>query len=222
MSGAAAERNSLRSADFPRCARKSIAGLAYAAKVACQGRGRHIRLTPVSDVGYTRGVTANSVKRYLCIAISLPLAGLLAQTQQPGGDPSISPNKQWEYRVSKESAVLVKAGSEEPVVDLAEEIGGLAIESGKVVWAPDSRRFAFNTRKGGKYYGCELYELKGTTWEKLPQLETSAEAVEQLIERTLAKQRKRLGAEKGAGDYADDPMARPPLARQRHLPGIRE
>ena len=158
-------------------------------------------MTPVSDVGYTRGVTANSVKRYLCIAISLPLAGLLAQTQQPGGDPSISPNKQWEYRVSKESAVLVKAGSEEPVVDLAEEIGGLAIESGKVVWAPDSRRFAFNTRKGGKYYGCELYELKGTTWEKLPQLETSAEAVERLIERTLAKQRKRLGAEKGAGDY---------------------
>jgi hypothetical protein len=135
------------------------------------------------------------MKRYFCIAIFLTCARLLAaQTEQAEGYPSVSPDKQWEYRVGKESAVLVKAGSEEPVVDLSEEIGGLAVETGKVVWAPDSRRFAFNTRKGGKYYGCELYELKGTTWEKLPRLETSAEPVDQLIERSLAKELKRLGA----------------------------
>ena len=135
------------------------------------------------------------MKRYFCIAIFLLGARLLpAQTEQPDGYPSVSPDKQWEYRVSNESAVLVKAGSEEPLVDLSEEIGGLAVETGKVVWAPDSRRFAFNTRKGGKYYGCELYELKGTTWEQLPQLEANAEPVDQLIERSLAKELKRLGA----------------------------
>ena len=134
------------------------------------------------------------MKRSFYIAIFLACAqSLAAQTEQPEGHPSVSPDKQWEYRVSKESAVLVKAGSAEPLIDFSEEIGYLAVETGRVIWAPDSRRFAFNTRKGGKYYGCELYELTGTKWEKLPQLETSAEPVEKLIERTLAKQLKQLG-----------------------------
>ena len=139
------------------------------------------------------------MNRHSWLAIFLAVATLLAQTEQPGGYPSVSPDKQWEYRVKGEDAVLVKAGSDEPVIDLDEEIGGLAIESGKIVWAPDSRRFAFNTRKGGKYYGCDLYELKGTTWQKLPQLEsldTNAEPVQQMIDRALTKQRKRLGAKK--------------------------
>jgi len=57
----------------------------------------------------------------------------------------LSPDKQWEYRVTGERTVLVKAGSDAPVLNLNEEIGWLAIESGKLVWAPDSRRFAFNS-----------------------------------------------------------------------------
>ena len=134
----------------------------------------------------------------------LPFVGLLvAQTEEPRGHPSLSPDKQWEYRVGSEGAVLVKAGSDDTVLDLDEEIGGLALESGKVIWAPDSRRFAFNARKGGKYYGCDLYELRGAKWEKLPLLEsidTNARPVQQLMEQSLAKQRKRLGAKK-EGDY---------------------
>lgn len=142
------------------------------------------------------------MNKHQWLAIFLAAAApAFAQTEQTLGYPSVSPNKQWEYRVSAEGVALMKAGSAEPVIDLDEEIGGLAIESGKVVWAPDSRRFAFNTRKGGKYYGSELYELKGTTWEKLPQLETNAEPVEKLIERTLAKERKRLRAGKRTEDY---------------------
>lgn len=146
----------------------------------------------------------NSLNRHYWLAIFLAVAPVLAQTERQEGKRSLSPDKQWEYRLSQDRVVLVKAGSEEPVIDLAEGIGGLALGGGKVVWAPNSRRFAFNTQKGGKYYGSDLYELKGATWEKLPQLEsieTNAEPVHQLIARSLAKERKRLGVTKDAGDY---------------------
>jgi hypothetical protein len=137
------------------------------------------------------------VKRYLCATIFLSVAQwLVAQEEKTFGHPSISPDKKWEYRASGESAVLVKAGSDETVVDLAEEVGYLAGETGKVVWAPDSRRFAFNTRKGGKYHGCDLYELRGTTWEKLPSLEDKAKSVAQMIERSAARRLKQLSRKK--------------------------
>src|SRR3954447_24903851 len=53
----------------------------------------------------------------------------------------------------------------------ATRIGELASKTGQLVWAADSRRFAFNSRKGGKYYGCDLYELAEARWKKLPGLE---------------------------------------------------
>ena len=95
---------------------------------------------------------------------------LPAQEESSAKRPSLSPEKQWEYRVIGENSVLVKAGSDAPVLNLNEEIGDLPIESGKLVWAPDSRRFAFNSRGGGKSYVCDLYELAGTTWKKLPEV----------------------------------------------------
>jgi hypothetical protein len=137
------------------------------------------------------------VKRYFYLATFLALARLLvAEEERNVGYASISPDKKWEYRVKGENALLVKAGSDETVVDLSADIGYLAAETGKLVWAPDSRRFAFNTRKGGKYYGCDLYELRGTTWEKLPQLEDHAKSVQQMIERSVDKRMKRLTTKK--------------------------
>jgi hypothetical protein len=111
---------------------------------------------------------------------------------------SLSPDKQWEYRVIKESTVLVRAGSDEPALNLNEEIGYLAIETGKLVWAPGSRRFAFNSRAGGKSYVCELYELAGTTWKRLPDLFENAKAVHPIIDRALHRQLKKLGARQDA------------------------
>jgi len=105
----------------------------------------------------------------------------------------ISPDKKWEFRVEGNKALLMKSGSNEPGLDLSESIGGLALETGKIVWAPDSRRFAFNTRKGGKYYGSDLYELAGNSWQKLPSAE-DAKKIEEMIDRGLRKEKKRLGA----------------------------
>jgi hypothetical protein len=140
------------------------------------------------------------VKTPVCTVVFVSIIAPLlcaAEDETTSGTRSVSPDKQWEYRVSDESAKVVKAGTDEAAVDLGEEIGWLAAKTGSVVWAPDSRRFAFNTRKGGKYYGCELYELTGTTWKKLPELE-STDAVRQTFKRCLAQQLKRVGAKKNA------------------------
>lgn len=127
----------------------------------------------------------------------LPIV-LHAQEENSPKQRFLSPDKKWEYRVINESAVLVRAGSDEAVLNLNEEIGYLAIETGNVVWAPDSRRFAFNSRAGGKSYVCELYELAGTTWKKLPEVFGNAKAVDQIIDRALRKQLKKLGAKEDA------------------------
>jgi hypothetical protein len=45
---------------------------------------------------------------------------------------------------------------------------------------------------------CDLYELTGTTWKKLPELAGNAKAVDQIIDRALRKELKKLGAKKDA------------------------
>ena len=91
---------------------------------------------------------------------------LYGQEQPPERPRFPSPDNKWEFRIIDETAALVRAGSNATVVDLGEEI-----ETGRLVWAPDSRRFAFDSRKGDKYWGSELYELAGETWEKAAGIE---------------------------------------------------
>src|SRR5436190_607471 len=49
----------------------------------------------------------------------------------------VSPDKQWEYH---SDARIVKAGTSQAVLDLSKS----EPENAKIVWAPDSKRFAFN------------------------------------------------------------------------------
>ncbi|MBV8588087.1 MAG: hypothetical protein JO308_17500 [Verrucomicrobia bacterium] len=139
--------------------------------------------------------------RYRC-AVAVAIGSLIAttilfaQNDESKGHPSVSPDKQWEYRIINEGqnvvGVLAKAGSDQPVLKLGDPgYGSLEIETGKLVWAPDSRRFAFNCRKGGKYYGSDIYELAGENWKKLPSLEEN-DRLEQMANQSLAKQAKRL------------------------------
>jgi hypothetical protein len=119
------------------------------------------------------------------------------QTPSPSPTP-ISPDKKWEYRVEDDdSAVLVRAGSDKPVVRLSsfDSDGSLKGKTGKLVWAPDSRRFAFNYQAGGKYYSCDIYVLAGTKWKKLPGLEKKAAAVRKLMTRAEQTKLKGAGAE---------------------------
>jgi hypothetical protein len=130
--------------------------------------------------------------------VCLAALGLRAQDPPAEKKPALSPDKKWEYRViNGETVALVKAGEDKPAIELSSgEM--LKVESGKLVWAPDSRRFAFNFRAGGKYYSFEVYELAGNTWQKLPDAAENAEAVSRLIERSEREQLKKLHPPKGA------------------------
>jgi hypothetical protein len=134
---------------------------------------------------------------FVGLACSLPCA-LGVQEPETESKPQLSPNKKWEYRIlNDDMAALVKVGEEKPTIELAQgEM--LKIDSGKLVWAPDSRRFAFNFREGADYYSFELYELAGTTWKKLPDVAATATTVTEAIERSDRQQLRKLKAPKDA------------------------
>jgi hypothetical protein len=136
----------------------------------------------------------------LILACFLPCV-LLAQDSETERKPSLSPDKNWEYRLVGDTAVLVRAGEDKPAVTISgPEVEGtpLKTKTGTLVWAPDSRRFAFNYRAGGKYYTFDLYELAGTTWKKLPDVSDNDAPVDRMIDRAKRQQLKRLGAKKNA------------------------
>lgn len=140
---------------------------------------------------------------YLLALVCLLPCVLRAQDSEGQHKPILSPDKNWEYRVvDAETAVLVRAGDDKPVVKLSDPDDGssLKTETGKLVWAPDSRRFALNYRSGGKYYTFDLYELAGTTWKKLPDVVDTDAPVTRMIERSKRQQLKRLGAKKDASE----------------------
>jgi DNA-binding beta-propeller fold protein YncE len=97
----------------------------------------------------------------------------------------VSPDKQWEYQqpVGKSPGIL-KAGTTQVVLDLS---------NGKVVWAPDSKRFGFNYRAGTRDYTTALYQLRDDKWVQLrdPEDETMKP-----LERAMAAGLARMHLEK--------------------------
>jgi uncharacterized protein YecT (DUF1311 family) len=91
---------------------------------------------------------------------------------------SLSPDKQWEYKCAEYglgqcAPEIVKAGTAEVVLDLDEEVQVHGPEAGqaKVVWAPDSKRFAFNYSSlhahHTTYETVAFYQLHGDKWVAL-------------------------------------------------------
>lgn len=54
------------------------------------------------------------------------------------------------------------------------------------MWAPDSKRFAYNCRLGGRYESTELYQLRNGKWVKLRSPEN--EETTRPLDRAKAKQ----------------------------------
>src|SRR5438093_5112787 len=78
----------------------------------------------------------------------------------------VSPDKQWEYH---SDASIVKAGTSQTVLDLSKS----EPENAKIVWAPDSKRFAFNygqTCKHCTYDTMAFYQLRDDKWVALRSL----------------------------------------------------
>jgi hypothetical protein len=113
----------------------------------------------------------------LAIACALSLRSTDAQksplTRELSSSPSsLSLNKQWEYRcVDGVSPELVEAGTSQAVLDFSEDLDVSRGEEAEVVWAPDSKRFAFNyTRPSAAhthYQSVAFYQLRGDKWVRL-------------------------------------------------------
>jgi hypothetical protein len=105
----------------------------------------------------------------LCFAFSQPVnAQRSASTSEDSG--LVSPDKQWEYKAGSgsEDARIVKAGSNEIAVSLVDDCD-IGCEHASVLWAPDSKGFAFN-RGDGKERLTSVYELREGKWQKLQSL----------------------------------------------------
>jgi hypothetical protein len=126
-----------------------------------------------------------------------------AQGQAKPQARSVSPDGKWEFRAGaggeQDDFVIAKAGSDETSVVLSEEeyADGLAEALGRapayanIVWAPDSKRFAFNLQPGKAYQTAQFYQLDGNTWRKLDSLESN-DATFAPLDRSMAGQKQKL------------------------------
>jgi hypothetical protein len=92
----------------------------------------------------------------------------------------VSPDKQWEYRCAEGHwPEIVTAGTTQVALDLSEDLSVPHATEAEVVWAPDSKRFAFNYSPPHpphtSYETIALYQLGGDKWValSLPVAETS-------------------------------------------------
>ena len=136
-------------------------------------------------------------------AFLLVATSAFAQEQAKPQARSISLDGKWEFRSGtageQENFVIAKTGGVEPSLVLSEEeyADGLAEALGRapsyanVVWAPDSKRFAFNLQPGKAYQTAQFYQLDGNTWRKLDSLESNA-ATFAPLDRSMAMEKKKL------------------------------
>jgi hypothetical protein len=146
----------------------------------------------------SRHITWTSAAAFLLVATSA-----FAEEQEKPQARSVSPDGKWELRAGaageQDDFVIAKAGSDETPVVLSEEeyADGLAEALGRaptyanIVWAPDSKRFAFNLQPGKAYQTAQFYQLDGNTWRKLDSLESNA-ATFAPLDRSMARQKKNL------------------------------
>ena len=117
---------------------------------------------------------------------------------------SLSPDKNWEYdcpaSVEYECSPEVgKAGSDDIVVDLDGDLNvyGKYSKRSNIVWAPDSKRFAFNFSQPAAhafYETLAFYELHGDKWEMSESLANAnpiSKAISRAISGGLAMERKK-------------------------------
>jgi hypothetical protein len=145
-----------------------------------------------------RHITRTSAAVFLLFATSA-----FAEEQEKPQARSVSPDGKWVFRGGaageQDDFVIAKAGSDETTLVLSEEeyTDGLAEALGRapsyasVVWASDSKRFAFNLQPGKAYQTVQFYQLDGNTWRKLDSLESNA-AMFGALDRSMARQKKKL------------------------------
>ena len=113
-------------------------------------------------------------------------------TAQP--NPSwFSPDKRWEYHSSsQDEAKIVKAGTDQMVLDLAKALDSanescFGCDEAKLSWASDSKRFALNYGRG-RSHQTALFQLQGDEWKALKSPNDDVnEILNKAIKRGLSK-----------------------------------
>jgi hypothetical protein len=92
-------------------------------------------------------------------------AGVLLAEEAPKKPTCPSPNKRYELRSEEElkegGIAIVDKKTKEIVCELPEDAVNAFVAEARVIWAPDSRRFAFNCHMGTRYETTYLFQKKG-------------------------------------------------------------
>ena len=122
-----------------------------------------------------------------------------AETDSPQGPRAVSPDGKWEFRLAvptheddaHQVFVIAERDTRETSVTLSEEALSPLPEKAKVVWAPDSKRFAFNYQPGLRYNAVQFFQLDGDEWRELDSPDFN-DAINAPLQRSIAAQRKEL------------------------------
>jgi hypothetical protein len=160
------------------------------------------RITSESDLSVTISTDSSTGKAERMIPRS-EISGItrsepLAPAKTPNPEPpdlsSVSPDKKWEYEPDDFDPKIVKAGTSEVALDLSDQPAGNGFSYATVVWAPDSKRFAFNYGQG-RTHVPSLYQLHGNEWKAL-NFPGDEDKVLQRADAIVAGQLKRKGLSK--------------------------
>lgn len=113
-----------------------------------------------------------------CLCWSLAVNQSITAQELSPSPSSVSPDKQWEYKCAKYgldqcAPEIVKTGTTQVVLDLDGELEVHGPEAGQaeVIWAPDSKRFAFNYSPPHAhhttYETVVFYQLHDNKWVAL-------------------------------------------------------
>ncbi len=122
-------------------------------------------------------------------ATSSHLSNAQPPPDQAPSPTSLSPDKKWEYKpaTNDRGPQIVKAGTDEAAGDLSCDISTCG-DGARVLWAPDSKRFAFSWGQG-RTHQTSFYQLRGDHWEAPKS--SPGEGASQRVESELEAQLKR-------------------------------
>jgi hypothetical protein len=104
------------------------------------------------------------------------------------GPDRTSPDKKWEF-VGENKPKIVEAGTNKVALDLSDQPAGNDFRSATVIWAPDSKRFAFNYGQPLKQ-ATSLYQLSGDVWKALG---SPDDKISEILQEDIAAQLNRKG-----------------------------
>jgi len=132
------------------------------------------------------------VVTFILVAVVRLATKVVAQEPSASAEhKSLSPDKKWEFSVDDEgNGRLIKTGTTDTAMELSLPCGPARGGCHEPIWAPDSKRFAFNWGQG-RTRECTFYQLSGDQWKELEQLQF--DQLNELLNKKIAVQVKKRG-----------------------------